>query len=82
MKKSMKYLLRNADPDSVERMARLCPMTDDTTKERIFREVQKRTERPAHLSPAPQEKHASASLGTIITASPFTSATPHFGWPC
>ena len=73
MKKSMKYLLRNADPDSVERMARLCPMTDDATKERIFREVQKRTERPAHLSPAPQEKHASDTRNRIEWESLFSA---------
>ena len=73
MKKSMKYLLRNADPDSVERMARLCPMTDDTTKERIFREVQKRTERPAHLSPAPQETRESHSGNRIEWANLFSA---------
>ena len=55
MKKSMKYLLRNADPDAVERVAKLCPMTDDATKERIFREVQKRAERIAPIAPVEQE---------------------------
>ena len=55
MKKNMKYLLRNADPDSVERIAKLCPMTDDATKERIFREVQRRTKKSAPIAPIEQE---------------------------
>ena len=73
MKKSMKYLLRNADRDSVERMARLCPMTDDATKERIFREVQSRMERPAPLSPAPQETRESHSGNRIEWANLFSA---------
>lgn len=65
MKKSIKYLLRNADPESVERMARLCPMTDDATKERLFREVQKCMDQPVSLSPATPQTHTADTRNRI-----------------
>jgi hypothetical protein len=73
MKRTIKDLLQNADASSVEEMAKLCPMTDDATKERIFRKVQQRTAKAAHPAPpslkitqAHTERHV--EWGSILSA--------------
>ena len=57
MKRTIRNLLQHADQKSIEEMASLSHMTDDATKERIFREVQKRTAPANHFAPAETETY-------------------------
>ena len=76
MKRTIKTLLQRADASSVEEMAKLCPMTDEATKERIFRKVQQRTGKSvstAHPAPpAPQitktQPECHMDWGTLLSA--------------
>ena len=57
MKRTIRNLLQYADQKSIEEMASLSHMTDDATKERIFREVQKRAAPANHFAPAETETY-------------------------
>lgn len=71
-KHTVQSLLRNADADSIARMARLSPMSSDSAKERIFRRIQSRSEQPEHWEetvPAPiVQSGSSGGVGRAFAA--------------